>query len=159
MGYICPGHCGLNHWNKRRVTSSISLNWHTELYLSYQLARCLKEGKRQGWCVCLKVEMSTMSNQWLVGIKALINKDNNMLLSDLKTGKAYFIIIFLIYLYHNFPNIFFIIIFLIYPNYHYINANYILSQEATLFWLWWEPCRAEYGCGYPVKRLFELLEI
>ena len=78
-------------------------------------------------------------------------------------------IIFLIYFYHNFPNIFFIIIFLIYSNYHYINANYILSQEATALGpshdigylspdSSLDPYRAEYGCGYPVKRLFELLE-
>ena len=65
---------------------------------------------------------------------------------------------------------YFIIIFLIYSNYHYINANYILSQEATALgpshnigYLCpdssLEPYRAEYGCGYPVKRLFELLEL
>ena len=62
---------------------------------------------------------------------------------------------------HNFP---------IYPNYHYINVNYILSQEATALGpshgigylshdSSLDPYRAEYGCGYPVKRLFELLEL
>ena len=78
-------------------------------------------------------------------------------------------IIFLIYFYHNFPNIFFIIIFLIYSNYHYINANYIFSQESTALGpsqmiedlspdSSLEPYRADYGCGCFVKRLFELVE-
>ena len=77
---------------------------------------------------------------------------------------------FLIYFYHNFPNIFFIIIFLIYSNYHYINANYIFSQESNALGpsqvigdlspdSSLEPYRADHGCGYPVKRLFELLEL
>ena len=53
----------------------------------------------------------------LFGIKALTNEDNNILLSDLKDWKGIIS--------------YFITISLIYSNYHYINANYILSQEAT----------------------------
>ena len=92
----------------------------------------------------------------LFGIKALTNEDNNILLSDLKDWKGIIS--------------YFITISLIYSNYHYINANYILSQEATALGpshdigylspdSSLEPYRAEYGCGYPVKRLFELLEL
>ena len=61
------------------------------------MARYSKEGKRQGKKVCLLESGNVDFVEGLFGIKALTNEDNNILLSDLKTGKAYI---------HNFSNIF-----------------------------------------------------